>query len=251
MKLVSWNVNGIRAVYKKSFAEWFKTLKADVVCIQETKASEEQIPEELKRMPGYYGFFSIGSRKGYSGVGTWTKREPISFKSDLKIKALDGEGRIIETEFEKFILLNVYFPNGKASPERLAYKLAFYDAFLKYIERQKKPVIFCGDVNTAHTELDLARPKENEHVSGFLKEERAWMDKLVKKGYADTFRLFEGSGGNYTWWDMKSFARDRNVGWRIDYFFVDQGLVKRVKSAKIHADVYGSDHCPISLELDL
>ena len=170
-------------------------------------------------------------------------------KTHFGIPALDGEGRIIETEFNDFFLLNVYFPNGKASPDRLEYKLAFYDAFLKYAKKKKKPVVFCGDVNTAHKEIDLARPKENEGVSGFLPEERRWLDKFVKAGYVDSFRVFEKGGKHYSWWDMKSFARDRNVGWRIDYFFVDKRLVPHLRSAKIHDDVYGSDHCPISIEL--
>ena len=251
MKIISWNVNGIRAGHRKGFLEWFNRIGADVVCVQETKAHEDQFPEDLKNVSGYQIFYSNGEKRGYSGVATWTKVPPVAVKTHLGVPALDGEGRIIETEFEDFILFNVYFPNGKMSPARLKYKLDFYDAFLKYAKSRKKPVIFCGDVNTAHTELDLARPKENEKVSGFLPEERAWLDKFISAGYADSFRIFEKGGEHYTWWDMKSMARDRNVGWRIDYFFVDTRLLPRLKSAKIHDDVFGSDHCPISIDLDL
>lgn len=251
MKIASWNVNGIRAVHRKGFLEWFKEADADVVCVQETKAHENQFPEELKNIPDYAVFYSNGEKKGYSGVATWTRVPPVSVKTEMKIPALDGEGRIIETEFEGFFLLNVYFPNGKASPERLKYKLKFYDAFLKYVLKKKKPVVFCGDVNTAHMELDLARPKENEKVSGFLPEERLWIDECVEKGFLDSFRVFESGGGHYSWWDMKSYARDRNIGWRIDYFFVDKRLKPKLRSAKIHNDIFGSDHCPVSVEIDL
>lgn len=251
MKLVSWNVNGIRAAERKGFLEWFLRAKADVVCVQETKAHEDQFPENLKNIPGYQIFYSNGEKRGYSGVATWTRRAPLSVKTELGVGALDGEGRIIETEFGDFTLLNVYFPNGKASPERLKYKLKFYETFLSYIKRKKKPVIFCGDVNTAHKEIDLARPKENEKISGFLPEERKWLDKFVEAGYIDSFRVFEKGGGHYSWWDLKSMARDRNVGWRIDYFFLDEKLKSKLISAKIHDDVYGSDHCPVSIELDI
>lgn len=251
MKLVSWNVNGIRAAHRKGFLDWFLKEKADVVCVQETKAHEDQFPEDLKYISGYEIFYSNGEKRGYSGVATWTRVPVVSVKTKFGIRALDGEGRVIETEFEKFFLLNVYFPNGKMSLERLKYKLDFYDAFLKYVSKKKKPVVFCGDVNTAHTELDLARPKENEKISGFLPEERKWLDKFVSAGYSDSFRVFERVGGHYSWWDMKSMARDRNVGWRIDYFFVDKRLLSYLKSAKIHDDVFGSDHCPISIELDV
>lgn len=251
MKLVSWNVNGIRAVHKKGFLEWFLKARADAVCVQETKAHEDQFPEDLKGIKGYEIFYSNGEKRGYSGVATWTRVPPVSVKTALGVKALDGEGRIIETEFGEFTLLNVYFPNGKMSPARLKYKLDFYGAFLKYVKKRRKPVVFCGDVNTAHTEKDLARPKENEGISGFLPEERKWLDRFVEAGYVDSFRVFEKGGKHYSWWDMKSFARDRNVGWRIDYFFVDKRLVPRLRSARVHDDVYGSDHCPVSIDLDI
>lgn len=251
MKIVSWNVNGLRAVHKKGFLDWFGSEDADIVCLQETKAHEEQVPEELRGIPGYHAYFSMGGRKGYSGVALWSKEKPLKVSSETGVAALDGEGRIIEAEYPEFILLNVYFPNGKASPERLKYKLAFYDAFLKYILKKKKPVIFCGDVNTAHTELDLARPKENEKISGFLPEERKWLDHVIAKGFLDSFRVFEPRGEHYTWWDMKSFARDRNIGWRIDYCFVDKSLLPHLKSAEIENNVFGSDHCPISVALTL
>lgn len=249
MKLISWNVNGIRAVHKKGFLEWFLKEKADIVCVQETKAHEEQVPEDVKNISGYSSYFSMGERKGYSGVGVWSKIPPISVKSKFGIKALDGEGRILELEFNDFFLFNVYFPNGKASEERLSFKLKFYGEFLKYIKKKKKPVIFCGDVNTAHKEIDLARPKQNEKTSGFLPEERVWIDKFISSGFLDSLRVFDTRGENYTWWDLKSYARDRNIGWRIDYFFISSDLRGRLKSAKILTNVYGSDHCPISIEL--
>lgn len=250
MKIISWNVNGVRAVSKKGFLEWFLRENADIVCVQETKAHAEQIPEETKNIPGYHSFFSMGERKGYSGVGVWSRTEPLAVRSEFGIPALDGEGRILEVEYPGFILFNVYFPNGKASPERLKYKLAFYSAFSAYIKKKKKPVIFCGDVNTAHQERDLARPKENEKTSGFLPEERKWIDGICAAGFLDSLRVFDESGERYTWWDMKTMARERNVGWRIDYFFVSEKLKKALTGAEIHDSVFGSDHCPISVTLE-
>lgn len=249
MKIVSWNVNGIRAADRKGFLSWFQKENADIVCIQESKAHEAQFPPALKNIPGYFFFVSAGERRGYSGVAVWTRLQPISVKETTALPALDGEGRILELEFGDFFLFNVYFPNGKSSPERLAYKLKFYESFLRYILKKKKPVIFCGDVNTAHTVNDLARPKENEKISGFLPQERAWIDKVVAAGFFDAFRVFHTGNGYYTWWDLKSRARERNVGWRIDYFFVDARLRKWVKQAEILSVVEGSDHCPVSLEL--
>lgn len=251
-RILSWNVNGIRAVYKKGFLDWFKEEKPDILCIQETKAHEEQLSDDLKNVEGYHSYFCAGERKGYSGVAVYSKEEPISVKRGFGIKEFDNEGRILILEYPDFHLFNIYFPNGKAREERLKYKMDFYDVFLDYVKKLKKKgkkVVMCGDVNTAHKEIDIARPKENEKISGFLPEERAWMDKLVENGFIDTFRMFNQEPQNYTWWDMVTRARDRNVGWRIDYFFVSDNMKSQIKNAFILSDVMGSDHCPIGIEI--
>jgi exodeoxyribonuclease-3 len=250
--LISWNVNGIRAVHKKGFNEWLQKSDPDILCLQETKASADQVPLEIAGAKGYHSYFSLGERKGYSGVGLLTKIEPKKVATELGSKACDGEGRIIRADFDDFIVFNVYFPNGKASAERLQYKFDFYEDFLKYIAalcQRGKKVIFCGDVNTAHTAIDLARPKENEETSGFLPAERAWIDKCIKRGFVDTFRMFTNEGGHYSWWDFKTRARERNIGWRIDYVFVSENLKEQVASAFINTDIFGSDHCPIGITL--
>ncbi len=252
MKILSWNVNGLRAVHKKGFLDWLTEEKPDILCLQETKAHEEQLPEELINVNGYYSYFCSGERKGYSGVALYTKEKPLSIKKGFGIKKFDNEGRILIAEYPDFILFNIYYPNGKSRPERLQYKMEFYDAFLKYVSKLKKAgtkIIICGDVNTAHKEIDLARPKENSTVSGFLPEERAWIDKFIGNGFIDTFRLFNSEPNNYTWWNMVTRARERNVGWRIDYFFVSENTKKDIKDAFILSDVMGSDHCPIGIEI--
>lgn len=252
MKIISWNVNGVRAIHKKGFLNWFKKQKADIICIQESKAQTDVIPEELKNIPGYHFFHSQAKKKGYSGVAVWTKEEPKQVITEFGNKQTDDEGRILRLDFDKFILFNIYFPNGGASDIRLKYKLKFYDEFLKYIDKlkkQKKKIIFTGDVNTAHQEIDLARPKANEKNTGFLPIERAWLDKLIKHGYLDTFRMFNDQPNNYTWWDYKTRARDRNVGWRIDYFFISKNLEPQIKKAFIKDKDMGSDHCPLGIEI--
>lgn len=252
--LLSWNVNGLRAAYKKGFLEWLRTAAADVVCLQEVKASEAQLPPELKEVPGYYTYFGWGERPGYSGVALYTNLKPRSVRKGMGRPQFDGEGRILIAAFHNFLLYNVYFPNGQSGPERLAYKLAFYDAFLEEVDAANaagQGIIVCGDFNTAHKELDLARPKENVHTSGFLPQERAWLDKFVDRGFYDTFRLFNAEGGNYTYWDQRTGARERNVGWRIDYFFVNEKVRPRVRDAFILPEVMGSDHCPVGLTLRL
>lgn len=253
MKLVSWNVNGLRAIHRKECWKPLLKLNADIFGLQEIKAEEEQLPEEVRNPKGYYAYFnSSKTRKGYSGVALYTKEEPIEVFADMGIPELDQEGRLIGAEFKDFYVFNVYFPNGGGGPERLAYKLDFYDAFLEFIEKKRrvKPVIFTGDVNTAHEAIDLARPKENAKNTGFLPEEREWLDEVVRAGYIDTFRhFFPTKEGSYSYWDMKTRARDRNVGWRIDYFFASQELRKKLKKAEIHKDIFGSDHCPISVTL--
>ena len=250
LKLISWNVNGIRAVAKKGFHNWMEKMNADVVCLQETKAHPSQLSPDLLNIDSYFSYWNLGEKKGYSGVAIYTKEKPLRVNMDFGVKILNDEGRIIEAEFEEFHLFNVYFPNGGRGEERLQYKLDFYDSFLTYIRRLKnKPVIVCGDINTAHTEIDLARPKENRKISGFMPIECAWLDKLFSYGYIDTFRIFNSEPQNYTWWDQKTRARDRNIGWRIDYFVVSPELKNNLVSAKIHPEDMGSDHCPVSIEL--
>ena len=254
MKLISWNVNGLRAVHRKGDWDNFLQLSPDIFCLQETKANSHQLPQEVIKPQGYFSYFSSSeTKKGYSGVATYSKKEPLEVKYGFGEKRFDEEGRFLETHFENFVLINVYFPNGGGGPERLQYKFDFYDAFLNYIEKLRKggkSIIFCGDVNTAHEEIDLARPKNNEKNTGFLPEERAWIDEVINTGYVDTFRHFYPNKAEaYSYWDMKTRARDRNVGWRIDYFFVSPDLIPRLKDAKILDNVFGSDHCPIMIEL--
>ncbi|MCZ7615587.1 MAG: exodeoxyribonuclease III [Ignavibacteriaceae bacterium] len=223
-----------------------------MLCLQETKAHPDQLDDVLKNVNGYESYFSSAEKKGYSGVVTYTKLKPKSVKQGISKKEFDSEGRFIITEFDEFTLFNIYFPNGKASAERLQYKMDFYEEFLKYCKKllkQNIKIIVCGDVNTAHKEIDLARPKENSTISGFLPQEREWIDKFLDAGFIDTFRLFNNEPEQYTWWDMVTRARERNVGWRIDYFYISESLRKNILSATIHSSVMGSDHCPIEIEL--
>ncbi|MCX5782005.1 MAG: exodeoxyribonuclease III [Elusimicrobia bacterium] len=255
MKILCWNVNGLRAVHSKGlFLDWFLKEKADIVCVNETKSQIDQIPDELKNISGYYSYFSSAEKKGYSGTGLWTKINPIKTSFELGTKKFDNEGRLIRADFKDFILLNVYFPSGGMSEERLKFKLDYYDAFLEYLlqlKKKDKKIILTGDINTAHKEIDLAQPQQNENETGFLPVERAWIDKLVKNGFIDTFRMFEKEGGNYTYWDYRMLSRERNIGWRLDYFFVSENLKDKVKSSYIQKDVLGSDHCPICLEIQI
>ncbi len=256
MKIISWNVNGLRANVKKGGFDWLLNEGADIFCLQETKANPEQLSEEVRNPAGYVSYFDHSKvKKGYSGVAVYIKLKVESQKLKVEYglgkKELDQEGRFIAVYFDDFVLINCYFPNGGGGSERLKFKMEYYDAFLKYINNLRKKglgVIFCGDVNTAHNEIDLARPKENEKNTGFLPIERKWLDKVVENGYVDVFRNRFPKEIKYTWWDMKTFARDRNVGWRIDYFFVNKELVPKVKDIKILDNVLGSDHCPISIE---
>ena len=277
-KIISWNVNGLRAWYKKgALAELLKE-KPDIFCFQETKAHHEQLPEELRNVPGYQSFFDHSKgRKGYSGVAVYVKDElitnnlkHITKKSEsvsksyelrvmshelrvdygLGVKGLDQEGRFLAIHLKDFTIITCYFPNAGTNPERLKFKMEFYDKFLAYIEKLKKSqpnIIFCGDVNTAHNEIDLARPKANENHTGFLRIERDWIDKIVKKGWIDSFRHLHPKKVQYSWWDMKTFARNRNIGWRIDYFFVSPALEPKIKKAEILDQIFGSDHCPVML----
>jgi len=253
MKILSWNVNGIRAADRKGLFEWLKKEKPDILCLQEIKAMADQIPPHLKNTPGYHIFFNPAERKGYSGVATYSSQKPLSVKTGFGIEKFDKEGRILITEFATFTLFNIYFPNGKKDDERLEYKLDFYDTFLAYVDNLKaegKNIVVCGDFNTAHKEIDLAHPKENEKISGFLPVERAWIDTFIDHGYVDIFREFNKEPNQYSWWSMRTRARERNIGWRIDYFFTNKEFMKQIKNAYILQDVMGSDHCPIGIEIE-
>ena len=254
MKILCWNVNGIRAAQKKGLLDWLAKESPDILGVQETKAHPDQLDMNLLNPPGYQTFWNSAERKGYSGVALFAKKKPLQVKKGFGVARFDSEGRVIEIEYPEFTLLNIYFPNGKSGDERLQYKMDFYDETLKYVnklKKQGKKIITCGDYNTAHKEIDLARPKENQDISGFLPAERAWMDKWTASGQVDIFRKLNPGPNQYSWWDMKSSARERNVGWRIDYHFVTPDLEPLVKSAKIMADVMGSDHAPVTLELKL
>jgi len=254
MKLVSWNVNGIRAIVKKGFHDFFKEYEPNILALQETKAHISQLDDKIVNYKNYNSFWSSPiEKKGYSGTAVFSNIDVIKATELNSDPIMRNEGRILQLEFENFYFLNVYFPNGGGGTHRLEYKLEFYNEFLKVIKKleKTKPVIFCGDVNTAHKEIDLARPKENVNVSGFMPIERAWIDQVIAEGFVDCFREFNTEPENYTWWDMKSRARERNVGWRIDYFFVSKELKKKIKNCYHLTNVMGSDHCPVVLEIEL
>lgn len=261
MKIISWNTNGLRATAKQGYlVPLFKKYKPDILCLQETKCEPGQLPEEIKNVSGYNSYFSYSKlRKGYSGVAIYSKEKPKEVFYGMGIKKFDDEGRIIVAHFKNFMnfknfaLITGYFPNAGRGQDRLKYKLEFYDAFLKFILKLRKNgenVIFCGDINTAHKEIDLARPKANEENTGFLPIERAWIDKVIKNKFIDTFRHFYPNKKDaYTYWDQKLRCRDRNVGWRLDYFFADSKIIPKIKSTGMMNEYYGSDHCPIFLEM--
>jgi len=251
MRLISWNVNGIRACITKGFESFFNEIDADIFCIQETKASSSQVELET---PGYTQFWNSAEKKGYSGTLVFTKKKPINSVYGLGIDKHDNEGRVITLEYEDFFLVNVYTPNSKRDLSRLDYRENEWDIdFLGYvIELEKiKPVIFCGDLNVAHKEIDLKNPKPNVRNAGFTIEERKGFDNIVSHGFTDTFRHFNQEPDNYTWWSYMGGARSRNVGWRIDYFCTSEILKSKLSNAKIHPDILGSDHCPVSIEIDI
>lgn len=253
MRILSWNINGLRASHKSGFLDWLYDECPDILCLQETKADPDDLLDELRQPKGYFSYFASSIvKKGYSGVACFTKERPDGVEYGLGIKKFDDEGRVIVLYFPKFVLINAYFPNS-GMPGRLAFKLEFDDAFLAFCDRLRKKghkVIFCGDLNVAHGEIDLARPKENEGRAGFTEEERAWVDEVVASGYIDTYRHFYPEKRDaYTYWDLQSRARDRNVGWRIDYFFVSPDLITSLTGASILSHVYTSDHCPVGIEL--
>lgn len=253
MRLVSWNVNGIRAVMKKDFPTSLKNMKTDVLCLQETKAQDDQVLEALSDVNGYHTYTNSAVKKGYSGTAILTKREPLDVKVDIGIEEHDQEGRVIAAEFEGFFLVTVYTPNSGSELKRLDYRQQWDKDFLKYLKKleKKKPVIVCGDLNVAHKEIDLARPKANYNKSaGYMQEEIDGMNNIVAAGFVDTFRQKNPEQIKYSWWSYRAGARAKNVGWRIDYFLMSPTLTDNVKKADILNDVMGSDHCPVLLELN-
>ena len=251
MKLISWNVNGLRACVRKGFLDYFKDIDADIFCVQETKLQEGQIDLDLE---GYYDYWNYAEKKGYSGTAVFTKEKPLSVKYGLGIEEHDNEGRVITLEFEKFYLVNVYTPNSQREITRLDYSITWEDEFRSYLQQldKDKPVILCGDLNVAHKEIDLKNPKTNRRNAGFTDEERGKMTELLGSGFIDTFRYFYPDKEEaYSWWSYMRKSRDRNVGWRIDYFIVSERLKDNLKDAEIHSEVLGSDHCPVALEIEI
>ena len=249
MKLISWNVNGLRACVGKNFMEDFKKLDADIFCLQETKLQEGQIELDL---PGYHQYWNYAEKKGYSGTAIFTKEEPLSVAYGIGIEEHDHEGRVITLEFEDYYLVTVYTPNSQDGLRRLDYRMQWEDDFLAYIKSldEKKPVIYCGDLNVAHQEIDLKNPKTNRKNAGFTDEERAKMTTVLSSGFVDTFRYFyPDAEGVYSWWSYRFRAREKNAGWRIDYFIVSERLKERLENASIHTEIFGSDHCPVELDL--
>ena len=250
MKFISWNVNGLRACVGKGFVESFNALDADVFCLQETKLQEGQIVLDL---PGYHQYWNYAEKKGYSGTAVFTKNEPLAVSYGIGVEEHDHEGRVITLEFEDYYLITVYTPNAQDGLARIDYRMSWEDAFLAYLKKleEKKPVVFCGDLNVAHEEIDLKNPKSNRGNAGFSDEERGKMTDLLNSGFIDTFRYFyPDREGIYSWWSYRFHARENNAGWRIDYFIVSEALKNRLKSADIHNEIYGSDHCPVELVLN-
>ena len=249
MKLISWNVNGIRACLTKGFEEVFKKMDADIFCLQETKCQPEQIDLEFE---GYTSYWNSAEKKGYSGTAIFTKQKPINVQYGIGIEEHDKEGRVITLEFEKFYMVDIYTPNSKRELERLEYRQIWEDEIRKYLLKlnETKPVIMCGDLNVAHKEIDLKNPKTNRHNAGFTDEERNKMTELLNAGFTDTFRyLYPDKENTYSWWSYMGHAREKNVGWRIDYFIVSKSIEKQIKEARIYPEIMGSDHCPVGLEI--
>jgi len=252
MKLISWNVNGIRAVMKKDFIGSLEKMNPDVLCLQETKAQDDQVMESLEVVDDYYIYCNSAEKKGYSGTAILSRKEPITVEYDMGIAEHDTEGRVIAAEYKDFILVTVYTPNSGSELKRLAYRQGWDVAFLAYLKEleKRKPVVVCGDLNVAHTEIDLARPKPNYNKSaGYMQEEIDGMDNLVAAGFVDTYRHMKPEEIKYSWWSYRAGARAKNVGWRIDYFLLSPALSKKIKDVEIHNNVMGSDHCPVELEM--
>ena len=255
MKLISWNVNGLRAAVTKGFKEFFKEVDADIFCLQETKMQENQIDLEIASIfKGYHTYWNSAVKKGYSGTAVFTKQKPIKVTYGIGIEEHDQEGRIITLEYENFYLVDCYTPNSKRELERLGYRMVWEDEIRKYLSKldKIKPVIYCGDLNVAHQEIDLKNPKTNHRNAGFTDEERGKMTELLEAGFTDTFRYIYPTKENcYTWWSYMFHAREKNVGWRIDYFITSKSIEEKIKESKIYAEVMGSDHCPVGLEIEL
>jgi exodeoxyribonuclease-3 len=252
VKLASWNVNGIRAAARKDFIPWMDSVGADLVCIQESKATKAQLTEDLLHPLGYHSYWNSAEKAGYSGVAIYSKKEPLRIQNGLGFPELDTEGRVITLEFPDFVLVNSYFPNSQRDHARLGFKLKFCNQMFSYLEAlrsQQKNVVICGDFNIAHRPIDLRNPKANEDNAGFLPEERAWMDEFLSRGYVDGFRKFNPGPDQYTWWSYRPGVREKNIGWRLDYFVVDQEMSSRLKSVDHQSKVMGSDHCPVVMEL--
>ncbi len=251
VNIFSWNVNGIRAVSKKGFYTWLEKARPDILCIQETKAHPDQLGDELKNPPGYGSFWASAEKKGYSGTAVYYKKEPLDV-GFLGIREFDCEGRGLIIKYPDFTIINAYFPNSQAEGARLGYKLDFCNSIMNIAERRinnGENILICGDYNIAHRAIDLANPKRNEKNPGYLPEERAWMEKFLTSGFSDTFRIFNKKPEQYTWWSYRFKARDRNIGWRIDYNCVNDNFANRVKKSIIHTTVTGSDHCPIEITI--
>ena len=250
MKFISWNVNGLRGCMGKGFMDFFNEIDADIFCLQETKLSEGQIELDT---PGYHQYWNYAEKKGYSGTAVFTKKEPISVTYGIGIEEHDHEGRVITAEFDDFYFVDVYVPNSQRELTRLDYRMVWEDAFLSYVKKldEKKPVIYCGDLNVAHKEIDLKNPKSNHMNAGFTDEERACFTKVTESGFIDSFRYFyPDEKDKYSWWSYMFKAREKNAGWRIDYFVVSEKIKDRMVDAKIHADILGSDHCPVELDIE-
>ncbi len=253
LTLMSWNVNGIRAVYRNGFLKFLEEYKPDILSLQEIKADDKSIPMSIKNYPSYIKYWNPAKRRGYAGTALFTKIKPVEVMFGMGNEKFDEEGRVITADFDKFYLVNVYFPNSQHGLTRLDFKIDFDEKFHKYVNnlREEKGVIICGDFNVAHKEIDLANPKQNVKNAGFTPEERAWMDRFVEDGWIDTFRMFVKEGGHYTWWTYRFNARARNIGWRVDYFVVSSDLKDKVKKSWILSEVYGSDHAPIGLQVNV
>ncbi len=252
MRIATWNVNGIRAAERGGFVKWFENEAADVVCLQEIKATPAQLTEELMHPLGYHSYWNPAEKAGYSGTAIYSKAEPTRVVHGMGVPEFDTEGRVLTAEFGDLAVISAYFPNSQRDHARLGYKLAFCDAMHRYLEKLRsdgRHVVLCGDLNIAHRAIDLRNPKQNEANAGFLPEERDWMERFLNSGYVDAFRHFEPGAGHYTWWSYRPGVREKNIGWRLDYHIVNREFVERMKSSVIRPEVRGSDHCPVLLDL--